>query len=135
MTRRYKELIQLETFDARFKYLHLGDSAPYASFGDQRILNQEFYRSPEWHRTRRQVIIRDNGCDMAVEGFDIHDKIIVHHIQPVTLEMIENGDPLLFDLDNLVCVSHHTHNAIHYGSNNLYNPVLIERRPGDTKLW
>lgn len=135
MTRHYRELLQLPTFEERFKYLYLGNRVAFETFGRERWANQEFYKSPEWLYARRQAIIRDNGCDLALEGLDIHDKIIVHHMEPITMEMIEADDPLLFDLDNLVCVTHNTHNAIHYGANNLYNPTFVERRPGDTKLW
>ena len=105
------------------------------TFGFDRVFNQRFYNSPEWKRIRHQVIVRDNGCDLGVPGREIHGRIMIHHINPLTLDDIEKGNDALLDLDNLICVSHETHNAIHYGSEKLLTPELIERRKNDTCPW
>ena len=106
------------------------------TFGSERILNQVLYTSPEWKRVRRQVILRDNGCDLGSEGHDIRgDRIIVHHINPITVQDILNRDPKVFDMDNLISTSHNTHEAIHFGDENLLPKQFVERKPGDTCPW
>lgn len=134
--RTYNELIQLRTFEERFEYLKLSSLVGEKTFGYERYINQAFYRSPEWKRVRRQVILRDKGCDLAVEGRDIIDRIEIHHITPITLEDIENASEILLDPDNLICCSPNTHKAIHYGESNLITPSEpIIRKPNDTCPW
>lgn len=136
MIRRYSELIQLSTFEERFNYLKLNGVVANETFGFDRYLNQQFYRSAEWKRVRQQVIIRDRGCDLAVPDHEIFDQIIVHHMNPMSLEDIENNPELLLDTEYLICVSLDTHNAIHYGDSNYGNKdVVVDRIPGDTTLW
>ena len=131
----YEELITIPTYLERFNYLKIGGVIGDMTFNGHRYLNQRLYTDPEWKSIRRRVIIRDNGCDMAFDGYTINGKIIVHHINAITIDDILNRDPKVFDLNNLVCVSYDTHNAIHYGSEDLLAKPIIERRPGDTCLW
>lgn len=136
--RTYQELIQLETFEERFEYLRLAGTPGYITFGSHRLLNQMLYKSPIWASVRQRVILRDEGCDLAISERPIGKKdiLIIHHLNPITIEQVTKNDPAVYDLNNLVCVSHKTHNAIHYGDgSNLMPSQLIERRPGDTKLW
>jgi len=135
MSRSYGELSRIETFQDRFHYLALRGQVGQSTFGFNRWINQEFYTSREWRQTRDKVIVRDNGCDLGIDGYEIHHGLYVHHLNPITLEQIEAGDPCLFDLDNLITVTHRTHNAIHYGDERLLPRPLVDRRPGDTKLW
>lgn len=133
--RTYSELIQIPTFEDRYAYLRLGGIVGEETFGIERHLNQSFYRSPEWRKVRRDVIVRDNGCDLGMPGFQIYGPIIIHHIIPITLEDLEEGSDLILDPNNLICVSDRTHNAIHFGDKSLLPQVPIERRPGDTCPW
>ncbi len=135
MIRRYSELIRYDTFLDRYHYLNLVGQVGIETFGLDRYLNQTLYRSSRWRRTRNQVILRDNGCDLGVEGFDIFDKIIVHHINPLTIEDIEYDVDEIYDPEFLICCSFDTHNAIHYGDERLLPSLPIERRPGDTCPW
>lgn len=131
----YKEMSRLETFEERFDYLKLNGSVGSDTFGFDRWLNQKFYRSKEWKRTRDQVIIRDNGCDLGIPGREIQGKIIIHHVNPITVEDICDITEYLMNPDYLVCTSQNTHNAIHYGDANLLPKDPVTRKPGDTKLW
>lgn len=133
----YAEMIRNVSFEDRLKYLYLGGGVGTETFGPHRYLNQKFYNSPEWLRFRNEIIIRDNGCDLAVAGYDIYDKIYIHHIEPVTYDDIVNRSGVLLDPNNVVCVSFKTHNMIHYGiQKELHDENLVkERIPGDTKLW
>lgn len=131
----YTGLIQLHTFEDRFSYLNLTGRVGEGTFGYNRIFNQQFYHSSEWRRVRNGIILRDNGCDLGVPGYEIHGRIYIHHIVPITLEDIQNGEELLFDPNNLICVSKQTHDAIHYGSANTLPKIPIERTPGDTCPW
>ena len=134
--RKYSELILLPTFEERFEYLKLGGSVGKETFGWNRIFNQEFYHSREWQTLRRDVIARDNGCDLGIADREIFDKVIVHHINPMSLEQLTEGGEDLFDMENFICCSHNTHEAIHYGDSSLLiKTEFVERRPGDTKLW
>ncbi len=135
MDRSYTEMIARDTFLSRAQYLMLGGKVGEETFGSERYLNQLFYTSREWKAARDVVIIRDEGCDLGVAGLEIHDKISVHHINPVTLRMLKEQDPLLFDPENLISVSHNTHNAIHYGDASRLPQPFIERKPGDHLLW
>lgn len=133
----YKELQLLSSFAERFKYLKLNGRVGEETFGLERYLNQVLYRSKEWKEIRRKVIIRDEGCDLGIPDREIAkgDTLIVHHINPISLKYILERDPSLFDLDNLICCSNNTHNAIHYGDENLMLLDISERRPGDTCPW
>lgn len=133
--RTYSELSLLRTFEQRFDYLSLRGEVGCATFGGNRWINQQFYTSREWRRLRHDVIARDEGCDLGIEGFEIHDKIIVHHMNPIEEEDILYGTPRALDLDNLICTTHDTHNAIHYGDASLLPKAYSPRQPGDTKLW
>lgn len=135
MTKTYKQLSLLPTFEERFEYLKLCGQVGADTFGFDRVFNQMFYQSAEWKHTRHQVIIRDNGCDLGIEGRDIYGRILIHHINPITLADIENHSTILLDPNNLICVSHDTHNAIHYGAVSLLTREPIERKPNDTCPW
>ena len=136
MYRTYNELILLQTFEERFDYLRLNGQCSEITFGGHRLLNQMLYRSPQWQEVRRRVIIRDNGCDLGIKDRPINDQILIHHINPITIEQVTNFDPCIFDLNNLISVSKKTHNAIHYGDGtNLAPSTITERKPGDTRLW
>lgn len=136
MYRTYNELILLKTFEERFDYLRLNGQCSEITFGGHRLLNQMLYRSPQWQEVRRRVIIRDNGCDLAIEDRPINDQILIHHINPITIDQVTNFDSCIFDLNNLISVSKKTHNAIHYGDGtNLAPSTITERKPGDTRLW
>lgn len=134
-TKSYSEMLRLPTFEERFEYLSLSGTVGAATFGHERFLNQEFYRSWEWKRVREEVIVRDEGRDLAMFDHDIHDRAIIHHINPLTVEMVEERSPLLLDLENLITTTHRTHNAIHYGDASLLPKPFVERRPGDTRSW
>ena len=131
----YSELITIPTFEERFEYLQLKGSVGKDTFGYDRHLNQVLYRSPEWKRLRNQIIIRDCGCDLACEGYDIHSKVLIHHLNPITVEDVLTRSRKVFDPDNLVCVSHSTHNAIHYGDVDLLVTGPIIRTKNDTCPW
>lgn len=131
----YSELITIPTFEERFEYLQLKGSVGKDTFGYDRHLNQVLYRSPEWKRLRNQIIIRDCGCDLACEGYDIHSKVLIHHLNPITVEDVLSRSRKVFDPDNLVCVSHSTHNAIHYGDMDLLVTGPIIRTKNDTCPW
>ena len=133
--RCYSELIALPTFKERFEYLKLSGKVGMDTFGHDRYLNQILYRSPEWKRFRNRIIIRDNGCDLGVEGRDIVGKIIIHHINPITVEDVLNRNPMIFDEENVISTQHITHNAIHYGDEDLLMKDPIERTANDTCPW
>lgn len=133
-TRTYEELSKLETFDERFRYLILGGIIGEETFGYDRWLNQKFYTSEEWKRLRREVIIRDGGCDLGIPGMEITGRLIIHHMNPVSKTDVLKHSQSLVDLDNLICTSINTHNAIHYGDLSILEP-LVERRPNDTCPW
>lgn len=131
----YSELITIPTFEERFEYLQLKGSVGKDTFGYDRYLNQVLYRSPEWKRLRNQIIIRDGGCDLACEGYDIYGKVLIHHLNPITVEDVLARSRKVFDPDNLVCVTHNTHNAIHYGDAELLITGPIIRTKNDTCPW
>jgi len=134
-SRSYLELLEFKTFEERFEYLSLKARVAAETFGFERWMNQTFYRSKEWRDLRHQIIARDEACDLAITGFDIHERAIIHHIIPMTVEHLEDGNPLITDPNNLITTTHNTHNAIHFGDKSLLRLPLVERRPGDTKLW
>lgn len=132
----YSDLIAIPTFIERYRYLRLGGKAGEITFGNERYLNQILYKSPEWKSLRRKVLIRDNGCDLGIDGYTIHGVPLIHHINPITVEDIYNRDEKVFDEENLITVSRRTHNAIHYGDEELLLvDEIIERRPNDTCPW
>lgn len=134
-TRRYSELRRLKTFKERYDYLRIGSAVGAETFGFDRYLNQAFYRSKEWKKIRNEVIIRDNGCDLGIEGFEIHDRIYIHHMNPITEDDILDRSEGILDPEFLICVSFNTHQAIHFGDFDLIPKPPVERFPGDTKLW
>lgn len=134
-TRTYSELILLPTFEERFEYLKLDGSVAATTFGADRYINQLFYTSPEWKKVRRDIIIRDNGCLLGLEGYEIASGILIHHMNPVTLEQLINRDPKLLDPEYLICVDKLTHNAIHFGDISLLPKLPKERMLYDTCPW
>ena len=132
--RTYSEMIALPTYEERYEYLRLGGRVGEDTFGFDRYLNQVFYRSQRWKSVRDQIIIRDCGCDLAMEGYEIHG-IIIHHMNPLMVRDIIDETEFLLDPEYLVCVTHNTHNAIHYGNKNLLVTAPIERKPNDTCPW
>ena len=136
MYRTYNELILLQTFEERFDYLRLSGQCSEITFGGHRLLNQMLYRSPQWQEVRRRVIIRDNGCDLGIEDREIYGRIIIHHMNPISVEDVLNwNEDALFNPEFLICTMHNTHNAIHYGDKNLLMTAPIERSPNDTCPW
>ena len=135
MIRRYAELRRLETLEERFEYLVLRGTVGQDTFGFDRYINQQFYRSREWKLVRYEVIARDNGCDLGIAGYEIHDRIYIHHMNPMSPEDIAHGAPEILDPEFLITTTHQTHNAIHYGAASLLARPPVERQPGDTKLW
>ena len=133
--RTYSELITFSTFEERFKYLQLNGQVGESTFGFDRYMNQVFYRSQKWKSIRDFVIIRDCGCDLGIEGYDIHGKIIIHHMNPLSMRDIETESDFLLNPDYLICTTHNTHNAIHYGDENLLVTAPIERTKNDTCPW
>lgn len=135
MIRTYSDLIKLPTFEERFEYLKLKPNEDYHALRKFRYLNQQFYTSNEWKSVRNRVRLRDKGLDMGCDGFKIMGRIYVHHMNPITLEDLENRSPKLLDMENLISVSIDTHEAITYSDERLLSKTFIERKPGDTKLW
>lgn len=133
--RCYSELILLPTIDERYHYLRRCQKPGDRTFGGDRYLNQQFYKSIEWKNFRHSIVIRDGGWDLGVEGYPVIDRGFIHHINPITIEQLSQGSDCLFDPENVILCSFDTHNAIHYGINRSLNKDLIERRPGDTCPW
>lgn len=133
--RTYKELQQLQTFDERFAYLQLRGHIGKETFGYDRYLNQQFYRSKEWKDVRRKVILRDHGCDLGIMDRTITGRIYIHHMNPITREDLINGSDLVLNPNYLICVSSMTHEAIHYGDKDLLISDYVERSPYDTCPW
>lgn len=134
MNRCYSELIKLPTFEERFKYLKLGGEVGKDTFGFDRWINQRFYKSAEWKRARRDVIIRDEGQDLGMDGYELHNAIYVHHMNPILPKDIADAEEWILNPEFLICVSFNTHQAIHYGDEDLL-PKIIQRRPNDTCPW
>lgn len=135
MIKTYSELVKLPTFVERYRYLKIGGRVGSETFGHDRYLNQILYRTIEWKRFRNEIIVRDNGCDLGCEGFEIVGKILVHHINPITVEDVLRRKSKVFDPENVVSTTLNTHNAIHYGDESLLITEPIERKPNDTCLW
>ena len=133
--RTYSELIRLPTFEERFRYLKLDGLVGKDTFGFDRYLNQEFYRSKEWKEVRDFVIVRDNGCDLGMDGYEIAGRIYIHHMNPITVNDIVHYSDFLLNPDYLICMSHNTHNAVHYGDEDLLVTAPVERRKNDTCPW
>ena len=133
--RTYSELITLPTFEERFRYLQLGGKVGEDTFGHDRYLNQMFYTSDEWRRIRRDVIVRDNGCDLGIQDREIHGLIIIHHMNPITIEDILNRSEFLLNPEYLISTVKNTHDAIHFSDERILITDPIERRPNDTCPW
>ena len=133
--RTYSELILLPTFEERFKYLQLNGRVGDDTFGFDRYINQNFYRSTEWKRIRDLIIMRDNGCDVALEGYEIYGRILIHHMNPITVKDVELSTEYLMNPEYLICVTHNTHNAIHYGDEKLITKGPVVRTKNDTCPW
>lgn len=131
----YSELIQLDSFEERYRYLRLDGEVGKETFGFDRYLNQIFYKSPEWKATRDTIIIRDNGCDLAMLGYEIRGRILIHHMNPITKRDILERSDLLLNPEYLICVTKRTHDAIHYGDENLLMTGPVERTRNDTCPW
>lgn len=135
MVRSYSDLRRINGFEERYHYLSLRGSVGRETFGFDRYLNQDFYRSAEWRNLRYLVIARDNGCDLGVEGYEIHSRLYIHHMNPVSVEDLVSKSDDLLNPDYLITTTHSTHNAIHYGRASMLPKPALERKPGDTKLW
>jgi hypothetical protein len=135
ITKCYSELITLPTFLDRYEYLKIGGKVGAETFGHDRYLNQLLYRSDEWREFRDWVIIRDNGCDLACIGFQLYERILIHHINPITANDIVRRDPKVFDPENVISTCLNTHNAIHYGDASMLALLPLERTPNDTCPW
>ena len=133
--RTYSELISIPTFEERFKYLQLNGNVGAETFGYDRVFNQRFYSSLEWKRLRDEIIFRDNGCDLGILDRRIMGKIFIHHMNPIMLEDIRESSEFLLNPEYLICMSFETHNAIHYGDENLLFKAPIERKQYDTCPW
>lgn len=135
MIRRYSDLLQLKTFEDRFSYLKLHGKVGEETFGLDRYLNQQLYKSRRWQNIRSQVIIRDDGCDLGIDGRQMDNYITIHHMNPISMEDIEEERDIVFDPEYLICCSSRTHKAIHFGDENLLIRDPIIRRPNDTCPW
>lgn len=133
--RRYSDLRSLPSFEERFDYLKLHGAVGRETFGFDRYLNQMFYQSREWRTLRNDIIVRDNGCDLGVEDYEIYDKVYIHHLNPMTVEDLVHRSDSILDPENLISVTHTTHNAIHYGNADSLKLRYRDRVPGDTDLW
>lgn len=131
----YSELIKMDSFEERYEYLRIGGKVGEETFGFDRYLNQRFYKTPEWMAVRDEVIIRDNGCDLGIPGREIHGKILVHHMNPITKDDILQRSKFLLDPEYLICTYKPTHDAIHYGDAGLLMKNPIERTKNDTCPW
>ena len=136
MKKSYSELISIPTFEERYEYLRIGGRVGEETFGCNRQINQQLYtKDIRWKLLRPEIIVRDDGCDLAMPDFRIYDRVIIHHINPIRIEDFMNNNPIIFDPENLICVSFRTHQAIHYGDRTLLPQVPVERKKNDTCLW
>jgi hypothetical protein len=131
----YSELKKLNTFEERFEYLKLDGKVGVDTFGYDRYLNQHVYKSNRWKSARAKVIIRDDGCDLGIQDYPIHGRLLVHHMNPITIEDIENDNPDIYNPEYLISTSNRTHQAIHYSDNSLISKPPVERKPNDTTPW
>ena len=134
-SRRYSELVRLSTFEERYEYLRLGGTVGESTFGFDRYLNQGFYKSKQWRQLRDEIIIRDDGLDLGVTGYPIVERIIVHHMNPMRPDDLDEMSGDILHPEYLICVSPETHNAIHFGDPSLLRKKPVERYRGDTLLW
>lgn len=134
-TRTYSEACQYPTLETRFEYLKLDGAVGQSTFGFDRYINQRFYRSREWKSARDFVIVRDDGCDLGIPGHEIHGRLLIHHINPLSVDDVLGSEEWIFDPEYLITTTHDTHNAIHYGDASLLPKVVVARESGDTKLW
>lgn len=134
-TRTYTELNRLTTLEDRYKYLALRGQVGEMTFGFDRYMNQMFYRSREWKQIRYHVITRDNGCDLGLPEHEVYSQLIIHHMNPMTVNDVRDGDASILDPEFLITTRFRTHNAIHYGDVLLLPKPFVERTPGDTNLW
>ena len=133
--RTYSELIALPTFEERYRYLRLGGRVGEETFGFDRYLNQTFYRSDEWKALRDEIIVRDNGCDLGIDGREIYGRILIHHMNPITIDDIVKRSRYLLDPEYLITTVKNTHDAIHYGDESLLVTIPRERTRNDTCPW
>ena len=133
--RSYKELSKLETFEDRFEYLSLRGVVGESTFGFDRWINQQFYKSKQWKDLRHHIILRDEGCDLGVDGYEIFGRLIIHHMNPMVTNDIIHGDDAILNPEYLITTTHKTHNAIHYGDASLLPKQYVPRQKNDTKLW
>lgn len=135
MSKSYFECVQLPTWEERYLYLLIGGKVGEETFGWDRWINQELYSSSKWKSFRNKVILRDSGCDLGIEGYEIHKYAIIHHINPITKQDILLDRPCVWDLNNVITVTRRTHNGIHYGDKSLIRPIFVERTPNDQCPW
>lgn len=135
MIRSYRELQKLKTFEERFRYLKLQGVVGESTFGFDRYLNQVLYNSRRWKQTRDKIIVRDKACDLGIEDYDIHSRILIHHMNPVTIEDVELERDSFYDPEFLICMEHDTHNAIHFGDESRLHKMPVERKRNDTCPW
>ncbi len=135
VVKTYSDLLKLCTFEERFRYLQLNGRVAQETFGFSRFINQNFYSTPEWKSVRDFVILRDSGCDLGIEGYDIHDRILIHHINPISTEDIITRSEFLLNPEYLITTTHNTHNAIHYGDESMLMTTFVERSRNDTCPW
>lgn len=135
MNKTYSELVKLPTFEERFKYLELDGMVGAETFGFDRYLNQIFYRSAEWRKIRQEVILRDDGCDLGIEDRPIFSNVIIHHINPISIDDIKHKEDWILNPEFLICTCKRTHDAIHYIDESILFVEPIERSPHDTCLW
>ena len=135
MIKTYSELMTIPTFLERYNYLRIGGRVGADTFGFDRYLNQILYHSDEWKSFRRDIIVRDNACDLACVGYNVYQRILVHHINPITVDDVLKRDPKIFDPENVITTSHNTHQAIHYGDEGLLIRAPTERTKNDTCPW
>jgi hypothetical protein len=133
--RRYSELRRLHTFEERFRYLSLHGHVGVVTFGFDRHINQQFYRSREWKQLRHHVIARDNACDLGIDGREIYAAVLIHHMNPMEAGDITHGNPNILDPEFLITTTTQTHNAIHFGDERQLPRPFVERKRGDTTLW
>jgi hypothetical protein len=128
-------LRRLETFEERFEYLKIGGNVGLSTFGFDRYVNQKFYATYEWKRARKEVILRDNSCDLGIFGYEIHSGLLIHHMNPIAVDDIIHGAEWILDPEFLITTTQRTHNAIHFGDDKQHPKAVIQREPGDTRLW
>lgn len=134
-SKSYSELIRLKTFEERFEYLKIKGYVGEITHGGHRYLNQKLYSSNRWQRLRKQIIMRDDGCDLAIPDRQIHGKIVIHHINPISVDDLVRQSPIIFDPENLITVDYNTHEAIHYSNIDMLPKDYIPRRENDTCPW